>query len=117
MTRDRLRVFSRVGVVALMTATLLCAQETRRTETHPSPNPVDDSKENSSAVPEVYALTSHFDRIVLVRFKYKADLLAGLEKMVKQENIKNGVILSALGSVRGYQIHQVSNRTMPSQDT
>jgi len=27
------------------------------------------------------------------------------------------VILSALGSVRGYQIHQVSNRTMPSQDT
>jgi predicted DNA-binding protein with PD1-like motif len=100
-----------------MTATLLCAQETRRTETHPSPNPSDDSKENSSAVPDVYALTSHFDRIVLVRFKYKADLLAGLEKMVKQENIKNGVILSALGSVRGYQIHQVSNRTMPSQDT
>ena len=117
MTRDWLRISSRLGVVALMTATLICAQETRRTQIYPSPNPADDSKENSSAVPEVYALTSHFDRIVLVRFKYKTDLLAGLEKMVKQENIKNGVILSALGSVRGYQIHQVSNRTMPSQDT
>jgi len=117
MTGDWLRVAARTCGVVLMAASVLCAQETRRTETHASPNPADDSKQNSSAVPEVYALTSHFDRIVLVRFKYKADLLAGLEKMAKQENIKNGVILSALGSVRGYQIHQVSNRTMPSQDT
>ena len=117
MTGDWLRIFARTCTVALIAASILSAQETRRTETHASPNPADDSKENSSAVPEVYAITSHFDRIVLVRFKYKADLLAGLEKMAKQENIKNGVILSALGSVRGYQIHQVSNRTMPSQDT
>jgi len=54
-------------------------------------------------VPDVYAVTGHFDRIVVLRFKYKTDLLAGMQKMVKQENIRNGVILSALGSVRGYQ--------------
>jgi len=36
---------------------------------------------------------------------------------VKQEHIQNGVILSGVGSVRGYQIHQVANRTMPSHDT
>jgi predicted DNA-binding protein with PD1-like motif len=37
--------------------------------------------------------------------------------MVKQEHIRNGVILAGIGSVRGYQVHQVSNRTFPSQDT
>ena len=37
--------------------------------------------------------------------------------MVKQQKIRNAVILSALGSVRGYQVHQVSNRTFPSKDT
>ena len=118
MTAQIFRAPLRIGVLALMATSLLCAQETRRTEVHPAAKPADDAKENSSAVPDVYALTTeHFDRIVVLRFKYKADLLAGLEKMAKQEHIQNGVILSALGSVRGYQIHQVSNRTMPSQDT
>jgi len=36
--------------------------------------------------------------------------------MVKQEKIKNAVILSAFGSVRGYQVHQVSNRDFPSKN-
>jgi uncharacterized protein len=93
------------------------AQETRRTTTLPSPNPADDIKPNSPQVPDVYAVTGYFDRVVVLRFKYKTDLLAGMQKMVKQENIRNGVILSAIGSVRGYQVHQVSNRTLPSQDT
>jgi predicted DNA-binding protein with PD1-like motif len=117
MTNQLVRVPLRFFVLVLMASRLLCAQETRRIEVHASPNPVDDSKENSSAVPDVYALTGRFDRVVVLRFKYKADLLAGLEKMVKEQRIQNGVILSAMGSVRGYQIHQVSNRTMPSQDT
>jgi predicted DNA-binding protein with PD1-like motif len=117
MTARIFRVPLRISVLALMAASLLCAQETRKTEVNPAPNPADDAKENSSAVPDVYALTGHFDRIVVVRFKYKADLLAGLQQMARQEHIQNGVILSALGSVRGYQVHQVSNRTMPSYDT
>jgi predicted DNA-binding protein with PD1-like motif len=35
---------------------------------------------------------------------------------VKQEKISNAIILSAFGSVRGYQVHQVSNRTLPSKN-
>lgn len=113
----RTRLPLRIALLALAATILLAAQETRRTEKNPSRNPADDTKENSSAVPNVYALTGHFDRIVILRFKYKADLLAGLQQMVKQEKIQNGVILSGAGSVRGYQIHQVANRTMPSYDT
>lgn len=93
------------------------AQQTRWTKVNPSPNPSDDSKPNSASVPDAYALTGHFDRIVVLRLKYKADLLAEMEKMVKQEHIENGVILSGIGSVRGYEVHQVSNRTFPSRDT
>jgi predicted DNA-binding protein with PD1-like motif len=104
-------------ILFMMTACVLFAQETRRTIVNPSPNPADDAKANSDKVPDVYAIASHFDRIVVLRFKYKSDLLAGLEKMVKQEHIRNGVILAAMGSVRGYQVHQVSNRTFPSRDT
>jgi hypothetical protein len=101
----------------LLAASALLCQETRREITNPSPNPADDAKPNSSKIPDVYAITGHFERIVILRFKYKADLLAGMQQMVKQQNIKNGVILSAIGSVRGYQIHEVTNRTLPSKDT
>jgi predicted DNA-binding protein with PD1-like motif len=117
MTAHRLYLPLRIAALALMTTSLLCAQETRKTEVNPAPNPADDAKENSSAVPDVYAITGHFDRVVVLRFKYKAELLEGMQQMVKQEHIKNGVILSGAGSVRGYHMHQVSNRTMPSQDT
>jgi len=55
--------------------------------------------------------------VVVLRFKYDTDLLAGLEQMVKQQKIRNGVILNGFGSVRNYQIHQVSNRTLPSKNT
>ncbi len=107
----------RMMLLFVLAASLSFAQETRQTNTRHSSNPADDTKANSDQVPDVYAITGHFDRIVVLRFKYKTDLLAGLEKMVKQENIRNGVILSAVGSVRGYQFHTVSNRTLPSQDT
>ena len=117
MTANRIKSPLRIALLALAACGLLLAQETRRTEPNPSRNPADDAKENSSAVPDVYAITGHFDRIVVLRFKYKTDLLAGMEKMVKQEHIQNGVILSAAGSLRGYQMHQTINRTLPSQNT
>ena len=101
----------------LMTAGALYGQETRRTITNPSPNTKDDSKPNSSAVPDAYALVGHFDRIVVIRMKNKANLLAGIMKVVKEQNIKNGVILSAIGSLRGYEVHSVTNRDLPTQDT
>src|ERR1022692_3293436 len=117
MTAPRIKRALKICPLALMATGLLFAQETRKTIVNASKNPADDTKENSSAVPDVYAITGHFDRIVVLRFKYKADLLAGMEQMVKQEHIQNGVILSGAGSLRGYQVHQVSNRTMPSQNT
>ncbi len=106
----------RLLVLSVITSCMLCSQETRRTMS-PSHNAAENAKPNSNTVPDVYAITGHFDRIVILRFKYKTDLLAGMKKMVEQEHIRNGVILAGAGSVRGYQVHQVSNRTMPSQDT
>jgi predicted DNA-binding protein with PD1-like motif len=102
-------------LLLVLAAGISFAQETRRAVT--IPRPAEDARANSDQVPDAYAITGHFDRVVVVRLKYKADLLAGLQTVVKQEKIRNGVILSAVGSVRGYQFHTVSNRTLPSQDT
>src|ERR1700681_2848239 len=79
--------------------------------------PADDSKANSEKVPDAYAISGQFERVLVLRFKYQTDLLAGIESMVKQHKIKNGVILAGIGSVRNYHIHSVSNRTFPSKNT
>ena len=107
----------RAMVYLLVAAMGLAAQQTRKEVVQPTPNPADDAKGLSAAVPDVYAMNGHFARVVVLRFKFDTDLLAGLEKMVKQEKIKNAAFLTAMGSVRGYQVHQVSNRTFPSKDT
>lgn len=104
-------------IMLLASANLLFAQETRREIVNSSPNPADDAKSNSDKVPDAYAVTGRFDRVVTLRFKLDTDLLAGIQKMVKAENILNAVILSGAGSVRGYHVHQVSNRTLPSHNT
>lgn len=102
--------------LALCLASLLPAQVTK-TDVFKPTTPKDDSKENSAAVPDAYSISGDIKRVVVMRFKYKADLLAGMEKMVKEQNIKNAVILSGIGSVRNYHIHSVSNRTFPSKNT
>lgn len=94
---------------------ILPAQQTR-TEVTKATTPADDSKPNSDQVPEVYAVRGQFQRILVLRFKYQADLLAGLESMVKQHKIRNAVILAGAGSVRSYHYHSVSNRTFPSKN-
>ncbi len=108
---------TRLLAVILATTGVLCAQETRRLVTSPSPNPADDSKPNSPSVPDAYALVGHFDRIVVIRLKNKANLLDGMNAVIKQQHIENGVILSAIGSLRGYEVHAISNRNLPTQDT
>jgi predicted DNA-binding protein with PD1-like motif len=95
---------------------LVAAQETRREIVNASPRAEDDAKPNSASVPDVYAIPAQFERVVILRFKFDTDLLAGMEKMVKQEKIRNAVILAGAGSVRGYQVHQVSNRDFPSKN-
>ena len=91
------------------------AQETRREVTNTTTS-YDDSKPNSDSVAEAYDIEGKFDKIMIIRLKYEADLLEGLNKMVEENNIKNAVILSGIGSVRGYQYHSVSNRTFPSKN-
>ena len=95
---------------------ILAAQETRREIVNAASSPAEDAKANSDKVPDVYAIQGQFDRILILRFKFNSDLLAGMEKMARQEKIRNAVILSAIGSVRGYHIHAVSNRDFPSKD-
>jgi len=103
-------------ILILAAAGALTAQQTRREIVNSAPTPADDAKPNSDKVPDVYAVAGRFDRVLILRFKFDTDLLAGIEKMVKQEKIRNAVILAAAGSVRGYQVHQVSNRVFPSKN-
>jgi uncharacterized protein len=105
-----------LAVLAAMVSGLLAVQQTRREIVNASPLPADDAKPNSEKVPDVLAIAGKFDRVLVLRFKFDTDLLAGIEKMVKQEKIRNAVILAAAGSVRGYHVHQVSNRTFPSKN-
>lgn len=91
------------------------AAETR-TEVVRTTTPEADAKPNSAEVPDVYAVEGKFERIVVLRFKYQTDLLAGLTRMVKERGIRNAVILAAAGSVRGYHVHVVSNREFPSKN-
>src|SRR5690349_10319749 len=98
-----------IAVAAL--ATLAWAQENRR-EVTTAASPAD-RRANSPQVPEVYAIRSQFERVLIFRFKFDTDLLAGLERMVKENKIQNAVILSGFGSVRNYHVHQVGNRSFP----
>ena len=93
----------------------LCAQQNRVEMTRPTTQ-YDDSKPNSDKVPEAYAVSGQFERVVVLRFKFQADLLAGIEKMIKEQKIRNAVFLSGIGSIRNYHIHAVSNRAFPSKN-
>jgi predicted DNA-binding protein with PD1-like motif len=94
---------------------LALAQQTRTEVTRPT-TPEADSRANSDAVPDAYAIPGQFEKVLVLRFKYQADLLAGIEKIVRHEKIRNGVILAGAGSVRNYHLHSVSNRTFPSKN-
>ena len=106
----------KTAICLLALAASASGQQTRREIVNAAPTPADDAKVNSDKVPDVYAIKGNFERVVILRFKFDADLLSGIEKMVKQEKIKHAVILAGAGSVRGYQVHQVSNRTFPSKN-
>jgi hypothetical protein len=106
----------RLLLVLLAAALSASAQETRREAVHASSDPSVDRKPNSALVPDVSAVNANVQRIVVLRFKFGADLLAGLQRKVKEEKIRNAVILSGFGSVRNYQVHQVGNRELPPKD-
>lgn len=102
-------------LVSIACTANLTAQQTR-TEVTKATTPFDDSKANSDQVPEAYAISGQFQRILVLRFKNDTDLLAGMEKLVQQHHVRNAVILSGIGSVKSYHFHVVSNRTFPSKN-
>jgi predicted DNA-binding protein with PD1-like motif len=102
-------------LVFLILTVKVTAQETRK-EVIKATTPFHDAKPNSDSIPKVYAIDGQFERVLIFRFKYKTDLLLGLDSMVKAYKIKNAVILSGIGAVRNYHYHTVSNRTFPSKN-
>ncbi len=64
--------------------------------------------------PDVHTVSSHFDRIVVVRLRRGTDLLEGLKRAVQQEGIRNAAILSGVGSLTAYRVHAVDNTTLPA---
>jgi predicted DNA-binding protein with PD1-like motif len=103
-------------ILTLLAVSGMAAGQETRIETTTPANAAEDSRPNSDAVPDAYAISTEFERILVVRLKHQSDLLAGLEGAVKKEKVRNGVILSGIGSVRGYHFHMVSNRDFPSQN-
>ncbi len=104
----------RTPILLACAFSLAFAQQTRHEVTDP---PSEAShRPNNPQVPEGYATSSQFERVVIFRFKFQTDLLAGLNTMMKQNHIQNAVILAGAGSVISYQMHQVSNREFPSKD-
>ena len=76
----------------------------------------EDQRPNDPKVPSSYALNGRFDRVLVLRAKNKTDLLSEMEKQVKQQNIKNAVILAGIGSLRGWRVHNVASRDYPVAD-
>jgi len=76
----------------------------------------EDARPNDPKVPDSYALSGRFDRVLVLRMKFKTDLLAEMEKQVKEQHIQNAVILSGIGSERGYRVHNVAGRDYPVPD-
>ena len=103
----------RTTALLILLAAAATAQQTRREVTNPGPR---DSAALDPKVPDVYAVPMQLERVLVLRFKNQTDLLDGLQRMIRENHVQNAVILSAFGSVTGYQIHQVSNRTFPSKD-
>jgi predicted DNA-binding protein with PD1-like motif len=104
----------RLLVLLAASLSLAAAQESRHEVTNSTG--AADAKPNDPKVPDVISIPSQFERVVILRFKYQTELLSALERAVKENKIQNGVFLSAFGSVRNYQVHQVSNRTLPSKN-
>ncbi len=91
------------------------AQETRTEFTNPATN-AEDHRPNNVSVPEGYAVPGNFVKVLVMRFKYRTDLLAGIDSLAHTLKIRNAVILSGIGSVRNYRYHIVGNGSFPSKD-
>ena len=90
-----------IFILAVLAVSGLAGGQQTRTEITNATTTANDAKLNTDTVPDAYAVSSQFERVLVLRFKYQTDLLTGLESMVKEHKIRNAVILSGIGSVRG----------------
>ncbi len=104
------KLFLAISITIIVSG--VCAQQTQNEIISPA-KPAEDSRPNNKDVPIAYATAGQFDRIIVVRLKHQTDILAGLDSIVNREKIRNGVILTGIGSVRNYHYHVVSSRTYP----
>jgi len=68
-----------------------------------------------TSAPEVHTISSTFSRIAVVRLQHDTDILEGLKKAIRQEKIKNAIILSGIGSLTSYHVHVVDSTTLPAK--
>lgn len=61
-------------------------------------------------------VSTDIKRVVLVRLNPGDDILLSLREAVKQEGIRNGVILNGLGSVSSYHYHVVASTELPPKE-
>lgn len=101
-------------LVILTIAGFAGAQETRTELVSASSSY--DSKPNNDSIPDVYSVGGQFERVVVIRLKYRSDLLNGIQKAVKESNIQNAVILAGTGSVISYHYHVISNMGFPTKN-
>ena len=64
-------------------------------------------------VPDVYTMTTNFERVEIIRMRSGTDMLEGMNQAIKEKNIKNAVILTGIGSVTDYHFHVVSDKNLP----
>lgn len=103
-------------LLVLLTLPVVSLADKTVTEITKSTTTFHDTRPNSDAVPDVLTLPATFERVVVLRVKFQADLLEALQQGAHREGIRNGVILSGIGSVRGYHYHVVCNRDFPSKN-
>jgi predicted DNA-binding protein with PD1-like motif len=116
MSKGEIMLRNIMMIVLLFAFTSIASAQVIRTEKVNPSIPSEDAKQNCDTVPSVYAINGQFERILVLRLKNQADLLDGMKNMVKEQKIRNAVILSGIGSVTDYRIHTVSNRTFPSKN-
>ena len=57
------------------------------------------------------------DRLLLIRLNPGDDLLRGIEQAVAEAGVRNGAILSGVGSLKSYHYHVVETTNLPPGNT
>jgi predicted DNA-binding protein with PD1-like motif len=61
----------------------------------------------------VFSISTQVERIEIIRMRPGTDLLDGLNRIIAEKGIRNGVILTGIGSVTDYHFHVVSDKNLP----